>query len=126
MGADTQPVYCSLRSRIKCEVRDAGGNVIRVANVLNECIIDRGSSPVLSKLVCSVDKQVVTTVQADGIIVATPTGSTAYNASAGGCMVSPNVPALLITPVAPHSLSFRPIVVDEHGKQLGCSALLHF
>lgn len=59
-----------------------------------------------------VDGQLVTTAQGDGLIVASPSGSTAYNISAGGCMVSPLVPATLITPIAPHSLSFRPILTS--------------
>lgn len=46
-------------------------------------------------------------VQADGVMLATPTGSTAYNVAAGGSMVHPNVPAIMFTPICPHSLSFR-------------------
>lgn len=55
----------------------------------------------------------LTTVQADGIILSTPTGSTAYNVSAGGPMLLPTVPALCFTPICPHSLSFRPVLIPD-------------
>jgi NAD+ kinase len=60
-----------------------------------------------------VDGRHVTSVAADGLAIATPSGSTAYSLSAGGPMVAPSVPCTIVTPVAPHSLSFRPIVVPE-------------
>lgn len=81
--------------------------------MLNECLIDRGSSPTIVALDVAVDGSAVTHVAADGVIVATPTGSTAYSLSAGGPLVAPSVPATLVTPVAPHSLSFRPLVLPE-------------
>lgn len=82
-------------------------------SVLNEVVVDRGPSPYISNLEIYVDGIKITTVQGDGIIVATPTGSTAYSASAGGSMVHPAVPCILITPICPHSLSFRPIIVPS-------------
>lgn len=81
--------------------------------VLNEVVVDRGASPYLSNLDCFCDGKYITTVQADGIIMSTPTGSTAYSMSAGGSMVHPSVPAILFTPICPHSLSFRPIVFPD-------------
>lgn len=52
-------------------------------------------------------------VQADGVLLATPTGSTAYSVAAGGSMVHPNVPCILFTPICPHSLSFRPVILPD-------------
>ncbi|XP_064137168.1 NAD kinase isoform X3 [Loxodonta africana] len=79
--------------------------------VLNEVVIDRGPSSYLSNVDVYLDGHLITTVQGDGVIVSTPTGSTAYAAAAGASMIHPNVPAIMITPICPHSLSFRPIVV---------------
>lgn len=83
-------------------------------HVLNELVIDRGPAPYLSNLEVFCDDCPVTRVQADGIIVATPTGSTAYSLSSGGSMVHPNVPAILFTPICPHSLSFRPVLFPDY------------
>lgn len=82
--------------------------------VLNEVVIDRGMTAQLCNLQCFVDHAHVTVVQGDGLIVATPTGSTAYNLAAGGSMVHPGVPCFLFTPICPHSLSSRPLVLPEH------------
>ncbi|XP_034027795.1 NAD kinase isoform X1 [Thalassophryne amazonica] len=79
--------------------------------VLNEVVVDRGPSSYLSNVDLFLDGHLITTVQADGVIVSTPTGSTAYAVAAGASMIHPNVPAIMITPICPHSLSFRPIVV---------------
>lgn len=79
--------------------------------VLNEVVVDRGPSPYLSNIDLFLDGKHITSVQGDGLIVSTPTGSTAYSGSAGGSMVHPSVPCIMVTPICPHSLSFRPIVV---------------
>ena len=89
------------------------GQLQRVHNVLNEVLIDRGGSASMVQLELLIDGYHVTTVQADGLIIATPSGSTAYSMSVGGPMVAPSVPCGIITPIAPHSLSFRPIIVPE-------------
>ena len=83
-------------------------------NVLNEVVIDRGSSPYLASLETFCDDTHLTTVQADGIIFSTPTGSTAYSMAAGGSVVHPVVPAILVTPICPHVLSFRSMVFPDH------------
>lgn len=80
---------------------------------MNEVIIDRGLSAYLTLLDCYVDGMLFTRCQADGIIVGTPTGSTAYSLSAGGSMCHPEVPCMLFTPVCPHSLSFRPLLFPD-------------
>ncbi|XP_023847053.1 NAD kinase-like isoform X2 [Salvelinus namaycush] len=79
--------------------------------VLNEVVVDRGPSSYLSNVDLFLDGHLITTVQGDGVIVSTPTGSTAYAVAAGASMIHPNVSAIMITPICPHSLSFRPIVV---------------
>lgn len=87
------------------------GKRVMQYQVLNEVVIDRGPSSYLSNVDVFLDGHLITTVQGDGVIVSTPTGSTAYAAAAGASMIHPNVPAIMITPICPHSLSFRPIVV---------------
>lgn len=80
-------------------------------HVLNECVLS--SEHNMCTLRLSIDGRFVTEILADGLIVSTPSGSTAYNMSAGGCLVAPSVPCLLLTPKAAHTLSFRPIVIHE-------------
>ncbi|KAF8332048.1 uncharacterized protein EI90DRAFT_3123125 [Cantharellus anzutake] len=81
--------------------------------VLNDLVVDRGPSPYVSLLELFGDEHHMTTVQADGLTVSTPTGSTAYSLSAGGSLVHPEIPALLITPICPHTLSFRPMLLPD-------------
>eukprot|EP01025_Chloroclados_australasicus_P028175 TRINITY_DN27973_c1_g4_i1.p1 TRINITY_DN27973_c1_g4~~TRINITY_DN27973_c1_g4_i1.p1 ORF type:complete len:420 (-),score=24.96 TRINITY_DN27973_c1_g4_i1:281-1441(-) len=112
-----QQVFCTLRTRKRCEVfEQVSGNHFQCRehhHVLNECVIDRGVATSMVWLDCFVDGEFVTNVQADGLIISTPSGSTAYSMSAGGPMVAPSVPGTIITPIAPHSLSFRPLVIPE-------------
>jgi len=81
--------------------------------VLNELVIDRGPSAYVSNLELYGDNELLTIVQADGCIFSTPTGSTAYSLSAGGSLIHPSIPAILLTPVCPHTLSFRPMVLSD-------------
>ncbi|KAI0036862.1 ATP-NAD kinase-like domain-containing protein [Vararia minispora EC-137] len=81
--------------------------------VINDVVIDRGPSPYVSMLELFGDDHHMTTVQGDGLTISTPTGSTAYSLSAGGSLVHPEIPAILITPIAPHTLSFRPMLLPD-------------
>ncbi|GAM20126.1 hypothetical protein SAMD00019534_033010 [Acytostelium subglobosum LB1] len=105
--------YVSYRLRIQANVISSRGVPGPTNQVLNEVTIDRGNNPYLSNLECSCDDKLITIVQADGLIIATSTGSTAYSLSAGGSLVHPTLPAVLITPICPHTLSFRPIILPS-------------
>jgi len=80
---------------------------------LNECVVDRGKYSCITSLEVYCNGRYFTTVSADGIIIATPTGSTAYSLSAGGSVVHPQVPCILFTPICPHYLSFRPLLLPD-------------
>lgn len=82
-------------------------------NILNDIVLDRGPNPTMSTIEVFGDEEHFTTVQADGIAVATPTGSTAYNLAAGGSLCHPDNPVILLTAIAPHTLSFRPIILPD-------------
>ncbi|KAL2467772.1 NAD kinase 2 [Forsythia ovata] len=110
-------VYITLRMRLRCEIFRNGKAVPgKIFDVLNEIVVDRGSNPYLSKIECYEHDRLITKVQGDGVIVATPTGSTAYSTAAGGSMVHPNVPCMLFTPICPHSLSFRPVILPDSAR----------
>ncbi|KAF6005138.1 hypothetical protein F1559_001241 [Cyanidiococcus yangmingshanensis] len=106
----------SLRMRLLATVVRASGNAERQFHVLNEVVVDRGASPFLCQLECFWDDEPLASVQADGMIVASPTGSTAYSLAAGGAMVHPSVPAICVTPVCPHSLGLRPLVLPDSAR----------
>lgn len=81
--------------------------------VLNDLVVDRGPSPFVTLLEIFGNEYHMTTAQADGICIATPTGSTAYSLAAGGSLAHPEIPAILITPICPHTLSFRPMLLPD-------------
>ncbi|KAI9816869.1 MAG: hypothetical protein M1827_001514 [Pycnora praestabilis] len=81
--------------------------------ILNDIVVDRGPNPVMSSIEIFGDDEHFTTVQADGVCVATPTGSTAYNLAAGGSLCHPENPVILVTAICAHTLSFRPIILPD-------------
>jgi NAD+ kinase len=100
------------RSLLEAEIKRAGKSVLRTI-ALNEAVIGKGSQGRLIEFELSVDGEFVYRLRADGIIVSTPTGSTAYALSAQGPILHPAVPALTLVPLNPHTLSARPVSVSD-------------
>lgn len=80
-------------------------------HILNEIVVDRGPSPYSVDLAVYIDDNFITTLKGDGLIVSTATGSTAYNLSAGGSIMQTAAKSIALTPLAPCSLSFRPLIL---------------
>ena len=98
------------RSMLHVEiVRD--GKTQSEHEALNDIVVSKGTIARMGDFTVKLDGQLAASFRADGVIVATPTGSTAYSLAAGGPILAPNIDALMITPICPHLLTLRPIVV---------------
>src|SRR3981081_280490 len=109
----TLEAWCENRAEIEVRsmmhaehIRD--GEVIQEWDALNDVVIAKGTIARMGDFSVEIDHQLVATFRADGVIVSTPTGSTAYNLAANGPIVMPSVNALLVTPICPHLLTIRP------------------
>ncbi|MET0312545.1 MAG: NAD kinase [Burkholderiaceae bacterium] len=89
------------------------GRVVFDALAMNDVVVNRGATSGMVELRVEVDGRFVANQRADGLIVASPTGSTAYALSAGGPLLHPSIPGFLLAPIAPHTLSNRPIVIAD-------------
>ena len=111
---DTLGGRFSVSERVMLYVElERGGKVIESQRVLNEAVVNKGALARMIELELSIDADFVCRYRADGLIVASPTGSTAYSLSAGGPIVHPAVESFIITPICAHMLSDRPVVVRD-------------
>ncbi len=83
---------------------------------INDVVIDRGRYPKMIEITVLVDDEYVATFSADGIIIATPTGSTGYSLSTGGPIVNPKTKSITLSPISPHTLTMRPLVISSNQK----------
>jgi len=98
------------RALLEVSLKRAGGEEIQY-RVLNDAVINKSALARIIQLAVTVDDYCVATYRSDGLIISTPTGSTAYNLAAGGPILHPLLPVVVLTPICPHTLTLRPIVV---------------
>ena len=87
--------------------------VVFQSQAVNDCVIHKGARDPLMDVDVEVDGEMLVRTRADGLIVATPTGSTAYSLAAGGSIAYPTLPLMLLTPICPHSLTNRPLILSD-------------
>jgi NAD+ kinase len=92
------------------------GQVLREWDALNDVVVTKGTIARMADYTVRIDDQLVATFRADGVIVSTPTGSTAYNLAANGPIVMPSVSCMLVTPICPHLLTIRPMVMPGESR----------
>lgn len=109
---DQKRAQVETRSMVQCELIRGGSHVVRYV-ALNDVIVNKSAIARLNSYDVYVDRAFVTNYKADGLIISTPTGSTAYSMAAGGPILMPSVDAFVLTPVSPHSLTHRPLVVQD-------------
>jgi NAD+ kinase len=104
------------RSLFDVELQRSGGGATQSYQVLNDAVITKSALARIIELTLHIDGDLIARFRADGLIISTPTGSTAYNLSAGGPILAPLLPVAVLTPICPHALSLRPIVVPDTGR----------
>ncbi|HEX6903263.1 MAG TPA: NAD(+)/NADH kinase [Thermoanaerobaculia bacterium] len=102
------------RSLFDVELVRAGGGTSHY-RVLNDAVVTKSALSRIIELTLKVDGHLIARFRADGLIISTPTGSTAYNLSAGGPIINPLLPVAVLSPICPHALSLRPLVVPDVG-----------
>jgi NAD+ kinase len=93
-----------------------GGKTVMSALAMNDVVVSRGAIGSMIEFAVTVDGEFVYTLRADGLIVATPTGTTAYALSAGGPILHPSLSAIALVPISPHTLSNRPVALRSNSK----------
>lgn len=92
------------------------GETVEQGEVLNDVVISKGTLARMIELKIAIQGRFVTNLRGDGLIVSSPTGSTAYSLSAGGPIIDPAVQSLILTPICPHTLTHRPLIVPGHAE----------